>query len=70
MTTVKYHTTSRDRVCRICLEPIARHTWAIVFDSVHVPGMRISLHFHEGCLVRAMETAKETAPWHGTKEQP
>ena len=59
MTRFEFHTTDRDRVCKICGDKIARHTWALVLRDVHVSPKRVDLHFHEACFERALQTAKE-----------
>lgn len=59
-TNFKYLTSDRDRICRICHDKIVRNTWAIVLQNVHVSPKIVDLHFHEGCFMRALDTAKET----------
>lgn len=62
MSYVKYHTTDRDRVCKLCNCVMIRNTWGIVFGDVHVPPKLRDLHFHEGCLMRALDAAKAECP--------
>ena len=62
MTTIKYHTTDRDRVCKLCGDKMVRHTWGIVFADVHVSPKVVDIHFHEGCLMRALDAAKAGHP--------
>lgn len=57
--TVSYHTSDRDRVCKICNDPIKRSTWAIKFSQIHIPPKLRDIHFHEGCLMRALGLARD-----------
>lgn len=54
----EYHTTERDRVCRICEERMVRYTWGIVLHGAHVSPKVKDLHFHEGCFMRSLDIAK------------
>ena len=56
---IEYHTTNRDRVCKICGEAINRFTYALVMRRVHVSPKIVDLHFHEGCFERSLQWAKE-----------
>jgi hypothetical protein len=58
MAIFQYHTTDRDRVCKICSDKIVRNTWAIVLKDCHVSPKIVDLHFHEGCFMRSLEQAK------------
>jgi hypothetical protein len=62
MTCVEYYVTDRKRVCKLCSDVIAPNTWAIVMRNVHVSPKTVALHFHEGCLFRSLERAKEELP--------
>lgn len=58
LTEIKIVSSDRDRVCRICHVKIARHTYAIVIQNVHVSPKIVDLHFHEGCFIRSYENAQ------------
>jgi hypothetical protein len=60
MAYMEYHTTERDRVCKMCNTMMARGTWGIVMRDVHVPPKIRDIHFHEGCFMRALDSAKLT----------
>ena len=60
MSGMKFQTSDRDRVCRLCGEKIARNTWALQLFDVHVSPKRVDLFFHEGCFTRAVGDAKST----------
>lgn len=57
MAFIRYHHTDRDRVCKMCGDKMARGTWGVAFIDVHVPPKMVTLHFHEGCLYRALDDA-------------
>ncbi len=59
MSYVKYHTTDRDRVCKICNTMINRNVWASQFGDIHIPPRLRDIHFQEGCLMRALDLAKQ-----------
>jgi hypothetical protein len=60
MTKIHYMTSDRDKKCRICNDKILKHTYCIVMEDIHVSPKIVDLFFHEGCLYRALEYAKET----------
>ncbi len=64
MATLKYMSSSRNKKCRICDDVIALNTWCLVMENIRVPNMSkiviVDLFFHEGCLSRALDYAKET----------
>lgn len=62
MSQIKYHTTDRDRVCKLCNDKMARGTWGIALTGVHVPPKVVDIHFHEGCFMRALDAAKAQFP--------
>ena len=55
---ISYHTSKHIRICKICQDAINKNTWAICFRHVHVSPAFVDLHFHEGCLMRALDSAK------------
>lgn len=59
MSRIQYVTSDRKRICRLCDDAIVPNTWAIVFKRMHVSPKVRDLHFHEGCLMRAMDQAKQ-----------
>lgn len=60
MTILKYHTSDRDRICKLCSDKIVRNTTAIVMRNVHVAPKLVDLHFHEGCFMRAIDGLKDS----------
>ncbi len=60
LTHIRYQVSDRDRVCRLCGDKIAWHTWAVMFAQVHVSPKVVDLFFHEGCFERSLQWAKET----------
>jgi len=59
MSHIKYHTSDRMRMCKLCGSHIVRNTWAIQFADIHVSPKIVDLHFHEGCLMRALGVARD-----------
>lgn len=64
MAYIEYHTSDRDRVCKMCNCTMVRGTWGIVMRDVYVPPKFHDIHFHEGCFMRALESAK--SDWGAT----
>ena len=53
----EHHTTDRDRICRICCQPIERGEEALVLKKVATPKLK-DLHFHTSCMENEMELLK------------
>ena len=60
MTKIRYMTSDRDKKCRICNDSISKNTWCLVMEGIHVSPKKVDLFFHEGCMSRALDYAKET----------
>jgi len=62
MSYIEFHTTERDRTCKLCNCVMARGTWGLVMRDVHIPPKLRDIHFHEGCFVRALAAAQKEYP--------
>lgn len=58
MSSLAYHTSDRDRICKLCEKPIERGERALIMKQVHVPPKRRDLHFHTDCYIEAYWNAE------------
>lgn len=45
------HVTDRDRICKICNQPINRGEEGYVLTNVRVSGKTLNIHFHTECFL-------------------
>jgi hypothetical protein len=55
---IEYYTTTRDRVCKLCGNPIARGERGIVMKQIHVSPKVVDLHFCEKCFKEEIKELK------------
>jgi hypothetical protein len=55
---IEYRTSERDRVCKLCSNLIYKGAKGVVFKNIHVSPKMVDIHFHNECLVYALDLAK------------
>lgn len=55
MATLKYNCTNRTKICQICEDRILPTIWCL-----HLSNSSGDKFFHEGCMYRALDSAKQS----------
>lgn len=61
MAQIKFHTSDRERVCRLCEKPIEKNKTSILIEDCKVGNKKANLHFHCDCLYNGLQIMSEKA---------
>ncbi len=59
MPKLKTHKSDRERICRLCEEPIDKGKTSIIIEGCKVGNKRRDIHFHTSCLYDGLQKLSE-----------